>query len=391
MRPPLVFIVTAEETFTPCRSGALATHTHACCREANAAGVETIVFARPSYEADPYDDVESVLYEAPAPPTGGAALLIRRAERRVRHWTRLLYGAYVDRTVRAIEQNKLTQATLIVHNDPELIVALRKRLPKAILIHWFHNQHACKPRPRATFAACVNHSIAVSDFIRGWTQQAYGLRGNAIDRIYNGVDLDLFRPRNEQTINDRPIVNFTGRTGIEKAPDLVLSAALNLVRQGTVRPFAVQIIGSNHWGERTMDDYQARLDHLAATLEREGVHVEMPGHLSRRDTADRMRMADIHIVPSRWDEPFGLTTLEGMACGMATIGSRTGATPEILRDDAGLLFENESASGLADHMRTLIDDAAARRDLAHRGRQRAECFSWATTWHGLRSVLEKVA
>ncbi|NBB83284.1 MAG: glycosyltransferase, partial [Alphaproteobacteria bacterium] len=322
MSDPLVFILTAEESFTPSRSGAIATHTHACCRQAAAAGVQTLVLARPNPQAPAYDDVESLLYEAPEAPSGGPALMVRRAERRARQWTRLRFGEYAEQTVRAIRDRRLDEATLVVHNDPELVVAMRRRLPRAKLVHWFHNQHRCKPRPTAAFADSADHSIAVSDFIRDWAMAQYNLPPHAIDRVYNGVDLEMFQPSEQPASNERPIINFTGRTGIEKAPDLVLAAALELTDRGVVE-FGVQIIGANHWGERTMDDYQRRLDDLAGRLRERGVAVDMTGHLDRSKAAARMPRADIHVTPSRWDEPFGLTTVEAMACGLATVGSRT--------------------------------------------------------------------
>ncbi len=390
MQTPLVFILTAEESFTPERSGAIATHTHGCCAEATAAGIDTVVLGRPHARAHPYEDVETILYEAPEPPTGGAALLIRRAERRVRSWTRLRFGEYADRTASVITKRGLTHATLIVHNDPELVVALRKRLPHALLLHWFHNQHTCKSRTRAQFAGCVDHVIAVSDFVSDWVCEHYGLDTNAVERIYNGVDLEMFTPLEDSCDDSMPVINFTGRTGIEKAPDLVLSAALEMARRGKARPFGVQLIGSNHWGERTMDEYQARLDTLATALGDTGIAVEMTGHLGRRETARRMQTADIHVVPSRWEEPFGLTTIEGMACGLATVASRTGATPEILRDDAGLLFDNEDVAGLADHLEALVADPDLRRSYAERARVRAQEYSWSNTWRGLEKLLSRI-
>jgi glycosyltransferase involved in cell wall biosynthesis len=92
-----------------------------------------------------------------------------------------------------------------------------------------------------------------------------------------------------------------------------------------------------------------------------------------------LRKAHIHVVPSRWDEPFGLATLEGMASGLAVIASRTGGTTEVV-DGAGLLFERDSTDQLADHLTTLLGDVKLRDEYGVRARARAEKFSWARTW-----------
>jgi len=390
MKLPLVFILTSEETFTPSHSGAIATHTHACCRQAQQAGIEPIVIARPSAVAAPYDDVDTLLFAAPAPPTDGVMLTVRRIERRLRQWTQLRHGEYVKRTISVLSERGLDGATLIVHNDPELAVDLRRHFPAAVVIHWFHNQQTCKPRPRKQFAKAIDAAIAVSEFTRQWTVDHYDLMLKDVHRIYNGVDLELFHPQQVDSNGHEPVINFTGRTGVEKGPDLLLAAGLELVRRNQTTGFSIQMIGANHWGRRTMDPYQQKLDDLANQLRAEGITVHMLGHLARQRTAIQMRQADIHVVPARWDEPFGLTTLEGMASGLATVGSRTGGTPEIIGED-GLLFERDRIDELADHLERLINRGDDRRDFARRARARAEQFSWANTWNGLCRVLETAA
>jgi glycosyltransferase involved in cell wall biosynthesis len=182
-----------------------------------------------------------------------------------------------------------------------------------------------------------------------------------------------------------PVINFVGRTGIEKAPDLVLKAAVKLAARGLT--FGVQILGSNHWDRLEMDDYQRELQRLAADLESRGIAVRRPGHIARAALPGELRRADIHVVPSRWEEPFALTILEGMACGLATIASRTGGAPEVV-GDAGLLFERDDVDGLAEQLARLMTDPALRGDYARRARARAEEFTWDKTWEGFRKVTQ---
>jgi len=73
-----------------------------------------------------------------------------------------------------------------------------------------------------------------------------------------------------------------------------------------------------------MDDYQKQLASLVGELEACGVCVRRPGHVGRSALPAEIRKAHIHVIPARWDEPFGMTTIEGMACGLATVASRTG-------------------------------------------------------------------
>jgi glycosyltransferase involved in cell wall biosynthesis len=106
------------------------------------------------------------------------------------------------------------------------------------------------------------------------------------------------------------------------------------------------------------------------------------GHLERADIPGALAASDIHVTPSRWDEPCGLTTLEGLASGQAVVGSATGGTPELL-DGAGLLFPRDDVEALADVLDGLIRDHEARVSWGARARSRAESLPWEQTWDGL--------
>jgi glycosyltransferase involved in cell wall biosynthesis len=149
--------------------------------------------------------------------------------------------------------------------------------------------------------------------------------------------------------------------------------------------FRLQIVGSNHWDRFELDGYQRELKELAQALERAGVEVKFLGHVGRDALPDAFRAAHIHVVPSRWDEPFGLTTLEGMACGLCLVASRTGGTPEVV-GDAGLLFERDSVNDLAAQLTRLMQDSHVRREFSLQARKRAEEFAWSRTWQRLKNL-----
>jgi glycosyltransferase involved in cell wall biosynthesis len=177
-----------------------------------------------------------------------------------------------------------------------------------------------------------------------------------------------------------------GRTDASKAPDLLLKAALKLA--ATSRDFAVQILGARfYWGTEP-DSFQRELDSLVRQLSNCGISVRRPGVIARPALPAELRKAHIHVVPSRWDEPFGLTSLEGMASGLPIVASRTGGTPEIV-SGAGLLFERDDAEGLASNLKRLLNDPALRKEYGRRARDRAETFSWDKTWHRSHSLTQQ--
>ncbi len=381
MKP--VFINHTIETFTPTQSGAIATHVWECYRAAGRSSDAPVVISGRSAAA-PFPEVQATWLDYPPVPERGLFRKLYRIQRKLAGWRHLRQQAYGARVVRAIRQAGLQDRPLILHNDPELAVLLRRRFPHAFIVHHFHNQIDSAPVFRRRFPAAANVVTAVSDFTGRWIEDCYGLARNSVRTIHNGVDCEHFAPAPGGR-SGLPVINFVGRTGIEKAPDLVLKAAAKLASNGL--KFGVQILGSNHWDRLEMDAYQRELQSLAEGLESQGIAVRRPGHISRPALPGELRRAHIHVVPSRWDEPFALTILEGMACGLATIASRTGGAPEVV-GDAGLLFERDDVDGLAETLARFIGDADLRADYARRGRARAEEFSWDRTWEGFRNVMQ---
>lgn len=383
----IVLINNSAETFTPTVSGAIATFLWECCRAAQTAdsgvgrgsraGLPWVITQ--SCAARPYDYPQTIFLDYPRVSDGKIAALVWRAQRKLNGWRHLRQEAYAQRVATAIHERGLEDRPLVLHNDPEMAIFLRQRFPDSIIVHHFHNHLECKPKFRSLLARTPLILTAVSRFTAAWVDHYYELTPGSVRVIYNGVDSERFSPALQEPVGPC-ILNFVGRTGREKGPDLLLKAALHLAR--TTQEFAVQVVGANHWGRLEMDDYQRELQALVQELQTRGIRVNSLGHVVRAQMPEAIQAAHIQVVPARWDEPFGLTTVEGMACGLATIASRTGGTPEII-GDSGLLFERDSADDLAAQLAPLLLDCGLRRRYALLARQRSLEFSWQRTWANL--------
>lgn len=376
----VVFVNCTAETFTPTHSGAICTWLWELCRVAKAKGEEPWVITKTSHAA-PYQWPNTIFVEYPRIPTGRILSKLWYLHRDLTGWGHVRQRAYNLRVAAAIRRAGLQNRPLLLNNDIELAVFLRRQFPNAFILHLAHNDNPCHAKFRGQFKSSVNAAAAVSDHCGAWNKDYYGL--SDIKTLYAGVDLTRFTPP-AQSAPGLPVINFVGRTDSAKAPDLLLRAAGQLARK--TKAFRLQVLGSNHYGRSEPDDYQRTLQSLAAGLEAEGVSVHMPGFVDRFALPDALRKAHINVVPSRWPEPFGLVTPEGMACGLATIGSRTGGTPEIIAE-AGFLFERDDVDALAGHLERLVCDAPLRAEYGQRARARAEWFTWDRTWAQLRSLL----
>ena len=155
------------------------------------------------------------------------------------------------------------------------------------------------------------------------------------------------------------VAGYAGRLVPEKGIDLLLRAIAQLPA-GARAP----VVGSG--------PERARLMRLAAELGLAGrvtwtplvPSAEMPGVLAGFDCL---------VLPSRtrpnWKEQFGRVLVEAMACGVPVIGSTSGELPLVI-GDAGLLFPEGDAAGLAQKLLELWRQPEQRAALAVRGRER---------------------
>jgi glycosyltransferase involved in cell wall biosynthesis len=63
----------------------------------------------------------------------------------------------------------------------------------------------------------------------------------------------------------------------------------------------------------------------------------------------------IIVIPSRWQEPFGLVALEGIACGCVAVAADAGGLPDAV-GTAGVLFPSGKTDALAQCLENLLQD-----------------------------------
>jgi len=102
------------------------------------------------------------------------------------------------------------------------------------------------------------------------------------------------------------------------------------------------------------------------------------GWLSHGETLALYRNAHIAVVPSLWEEAFGLVAVEAMAAGVPVCASRTGGLQEIIEEGkTGFLFKPGDSAALADVLEKLLQDPELRKRMGDAAQQRAlEEYAW---------------
>jgi glycogen(starch) synthase len=106
--------------------------------------------------------------------------------------------------------------------------------------------------------------------------------------------------------------------------------------------------------------------------------VEFVGMVAPADVPALIARASLVVVPSRWDEPFGLVALEAAVMARPVVATRAGGLVEVVEEGTtGLLVDKEDPDALAAALLRLLEDPATadRMGVAARARAR-ERFSW---------------
>jgi len=122
---------------------------------------------------------------------------------------------------------------------------------------------------------------------------------------------------------------------------------------------------------------RAPLEHLAVEL---GIShaVSFPGWLDPQQVPVQMNRATLTVVPSRWQEPFGLVAIQSMQVARPVVASRVGGIPEIVKDgETGLLVPPDDPAALSHAILRILHNPVKAAQMGLRGRERAEhLFGW---------------
>lgn len=292
-------------------------------------------------------------------------------------------------------------------------VAVRRMAPDLVYVHHQHHSpsavlggkpvvcHLHLPPPARRSAQedlalrRARGLIAVSHFTARQWSESLRIAPERFSIVHNGVDLKRFAPADEPRRHavrralglpsDRFLVLFAGRID----PDKGVDRALETARQLDAGEYHLAIAGEPNPGSFRGDAAAARSYADGLRTRYADAPVTWLGRLE--DVSSLVAASDAVILPSRFDEPFGLVVLETLASGIPIVASAAGGIPEILtgRLAAGLVPSGEPG-GFAQRLRALREWRTDDPELGQRGRDHvARNFTLARMGEALNATLER--
>ena len=150
------------------------------------------------------------------------------------------------------------------------------------------------------------------------TWQPYMDNGSIV--IPNGVDLERW----PLTRESRDYLYWFGRIVHDKGLDIVIDAAHEL---NMPLKFAGPIDDEKYFDEQIKPRMTVNDTYL--------------GYLKQHELQMQMKGAAAIVNAVRWEEPFGLTNIEAMSCGVPIAGFNRGAFHELIDKESGVIAEQK--------------------------------------------------
>lgn len=210
---------------------------------------------------------------------------------------------------------------------------------------------------------------------------ALGVPRSRIALIPSGVDAARFTPSGPAALSPHGARVLTVGRLVERKGYADLIQALRLVPGAEL-----VIVGGPASDGLASDPLVASLQRIAESCQ-VADRVRMVGAVARTDMPAWYRSADVLACPA-WYEPFGLTPLEGMACGVPVVAYAVGGLRDTVVDGVtGCLVPARDVESLGTALRHLLTDQVRRLQFSAAAVDRARaCYSWTRTAGALRSL-----
>ena len=264
-----------------------------------------------------------------------------------------------------VDKNQLIE----IHNRPYLVDKITKgnKFPVSFFFH--NNPQSMNGSKSIKDRENILHKCAavfcVSEFIKRKFLEGIKENFEKVHVLHNGVERKLTKfPKKKKE------VLFVGRLVPEKGVHFYVEAVKAIAHKHPQWNFG--LIGSFKLGDNNNRNFYS--DKIIKKIRSVGPQAQFYGFQDQKFVEEKMKSASIVIVPSVWEEPFGLVAAEAMSNGACIIASKVGGIPEIIRDN-GILIDNINQRKLSLKIESLIEDKKMRQNYQRRAWKNFELSS----------------
>lgn len=133
------------------------------------------------------------------------------------------------------------------------------------------------------------------------------------------------------------------------------------------------IVGKKFFEDKSADKYISYLKKISSSVQDKLIFT---GYISNNRLNDIYSISDAIVIPSQWEEVFGVVALEAMKMKKPVIASNSGGLPEVLSSKSALFINRDKnfVNNLASAMELILQDSSVRARFPSNGYKRSFDF-----------------
>lgn len=216
--------------------------------------------------------------------------------------------------------------------------------------------------------------ITVSNYLKN--KLSYVGAKNVVT-IYNCVDGNQLKPVNRENYLTKYsfkkkdfVFGYIGRFDPGKGLDKILLALKKIPMHYNVKCL---IVGKNWLGSTKENKFIEQLKNISQGQEG---RIKFTGYVEHNEIQNVYSIIDCLIIPTQIEEAFGVVALEAMKMGIPIISSDSGALPEVIGKENGIIINrgNDFVIHLAQAMTKMVIDKGLRKKLGENSKKRGDFF-----------------
>lgn len=232
---------------------------------------------------------------------------------------------------------------ILLENRPGYALKLKGKTNARLVYHLHNEKLTAESKCGKALYDAASLIITVSDYIKSRVL-TINPQDTKTTTVYNGIELSAFSAHHPSPTLRKElgiaagdfVMLFSGRVTEEKGI-LQLIEAMTLLK--VHQHIKLLVIGSSFYGNATNEDhFIKKLKEKANALKE---RILFTGFVPYVRMPDYLRMADVAVIPSVWDDPFPTTVLEAQATGLPIITTRRGGIPEEITDKNAILLNTD--------------------------------------------------
>jgi len=237
---------------------------------------------------------------------------------------------------------------IILENCPGFAYKLSLRGYNNIILHLHNDLLNVESRYHDVIFKNLTKIITVSNYIKNRVSSIQP--SGKICTIYNGINIEAFASNKRSQINRKSVgfsesdfvIVYSGRMNKEKGISELIDA-ITLLKDA--QHIKLLVLGSSFFDNADNDDEFLQSLKTKAHIIKD--KIVFTGFIPYKQIPEYLHIADIAVLPSMWEEPFGLTIVEAMAAGLPLITTRSGGIPELCENIASIVDRDNIINNLA--------------------------------------------